>query len=320
MAHVTGNTRSFRLPLVSKGAHSNYSLPVSLEVTHAKTVKTIPLSLQIKNNDKAEVGKCLIGEKQLILRYWKGKSLKVRLAWEQTQLGPEGKQPGSLVPHHEEPADPLGLPPSLHPARLPVLSSQRHPAAQHPGPPDSRQAQPAPAGTCRNVFHTDNAPWSLTLTRSPPEQEERVWGGLKARVWKQSRRTGELANSSGAFPSPSQPAAPHGPPGRALLLRLAGCRLGEQVARSLPFPFHPGRSCAWARKVRKQRTDLLPGLLRSSSRCGRGCRRDAGGPAAVPHQLRIDLPAGSLFYFFSPSSLHPFFPGGDKKKRGVGVV
>lgn len=82
MGYVTGNTRSFRQQLAAKGAHSNYSLPASLEVTHAMTVKTIPLSLQIKNNDKAKVGKCLICEKQLILRYWKGKSLKVYLAWE----------------------------------------------------------------------------------------------------------------------------------------------------------------------------------------------------------------------------------------------
>lgn len=82
MDYVTGNARSFRLRLASKGAHANYSLPVSLEVTHAKTVKTIPLSLQIKNNDKAKVGKCLICEEQLILRHWKWKSLKTHLAWE----------------------------------------------------------------------------------------------------------------------------------------------------------------------------------------------------------------------------------------------
>lgn len=81
MDYVTVNTRSFRLRLASKGAHSNYFLPVSLEVTHAKTVKTIPLSLQIKNKDKAKLGKCLICEKQVILRYWKGKSRKVHLAW-----------------------------------------------------------------------------------------------------------------------------------------------------------------------------------------------------------------------------------------------
>lgn len=99
MGYVAGNGSRFRLWLASEGAHPNYSPPVSLEVTHAKTVKTNPLSLQIKNNDMAKVGECLIHEKRLISSFWKGESLKVHLAWAWTQPGSEGKQPGSPVSH-----------------------------------------------------------------------------------------------------------------------------------------------------------------------------------------------------------------------------
>lgn len=130
---------------------------------------------------------------------------------------------------------------------------------------------------------------------------------MKAPIWKLSRRTGKLTNSSGALPSPSQPAASHGPPGWALLLRLAGCRLGKQVARCLPFPFHPGQSCAWARKVKKQRTDLLFGLFRAGEAALvlPAAAATAGGMLAGRSQrltgsTLICLPGASCIIFFLP--------------------
>ena len=138
MGYATGNTRRFRLRLASTGARSTYSLPVSLEATHAKTGKTTPLSLQIQNNGTAKVGKCSICAKPLICRYRERKSLTIHPGWERTEPGAAGQHPGSPAARTPRP-------------RTQAAPHQRHPAAWHPAP------APASRAACRDAARVGDA-------------------------------------------------------------------------------------------------------------------------------------------------------------------
>lgn len=194
---------------------------------------------------------------------------------------------------------PRTLPPCTLPGS-PGLASQRQPAACHPGPPRSSQAQPAPPGTRRNLLPYRQHSLEPHANQIPQHRKRGFGVARRHGFGNYQGDLGICHTAQGLSPVPPNPQPHTAPPGRALLPQLTGCRPGKRVARSLPFPFHPGQSCAWARKVKKakDRPSLRP-LPRWGGRarppgCGRGCRRDAGGPVAAPYQLHIDLPAGSL--------------------------
>lgn len=170
----------------------------------------------------------------------------------------------------------------------PCQDAARTSQPQRPGP----RRRPGPAST---TPHTQQrfppGPRSPEPRNTPiPQKSSEGWGRLKAPVWIPPGWSGAPA-APAPSPVPLRLQPPRAP-GWALWLRLAGWRLGEQVARSLPFPFQPARGCAWARKIKKQRTDLLAGLFRAGEaalvlpvrpRLPAGCWRAGRGASPAPH-------------------------------------